>query len=81
MCADLELEACLPDFEGKAAAGEQPVAAEFGAFPIAYVASTRPRIERFERETIDAATTRVTVVARVMDALFVIPRHRHPHRL
>ena len=40
---------------------------------MAYVASTQPRIERFERETIDAAMARVTAVARVMDALFVIP--------
>ena len=63
MCTDLELEARLPGFEGKAAAGKQPVAAEFGAFPLAYVASTRPRIERFERETIDAAMARVTAVA------------------
>jgi len=28
---------------------------------------------RFERETIDAAMARITTVARVMDALFVIP--------
>jgi Domain of unknown function (DUF4112) len=37
---------------------------------MAYAASTRPR---FERETIDAAMARITTVARVMDALFVIP--------
>jgi hypothetical protein len=41
---------------------------------MAYAAAgPRPRIERFERETIDAAMARVTAVARVMDALFVIP--------
>ena len=41
---------------------------------MAYAAvGPRPRIERLERETIDAAMARVTAVARVMDALFVIP--------
>ena len=41
---------------------------------MAYAAAgTRPRVERLEREAVDAAVARVTAVARVMDALFVIP--------
>ncbi|MGZ5915625.1 MAG: DUF4112 domain-containing protein [Hyphomicrobium sp.] len=41
---------------------------------MAYTAAgARPRIERLEREAIDAAMARVTLVARAMDALFVIP--------
>ncbi len=40
---------------------------------MAYAAYSRPRVERLEREAIDAAMARVTAVARVMDALFVIP--------
>ena len=41
---------------------------------MAYAAAgPRPRVERLERETIDAAMARITAVARVMDALFVIP--------
>ena len=41
---------------------------------MAYAAAgTRPGIERLEREAIDAAMARVTLVARAMDALFVIP--------
>ena len=40
---------------------------------MAYAAAgTRPGIERLEREAIDAAA-RVTLVARAIDALFVIP--------
>lgn len=40
---------------------------------MAYTADRRPRIERLERDAVDAAMARVTTVARVMDALFVIP--------
>jgi Domain of unknown function (DUF4112) len=40
---------------------------------MAYAAAARPRIERIERDAIDAAMARITAVARVMDALFVIP--------
>ena len=40
---------------------------------MAYAAHSRPRVERLEREAVDAAVARVTAVARVMDALFVIP--------
>jgi hypothetical protein len=58
-------------------AGELLQAGEFWSFPMAYAAAgPRPRIERLERETIDAAMARVATVARVMDALFVIPGTR-----
>ena len=41
---------------------------------MAYAAAgAHPRIDRREREAIDAAMARITAVARVMDALFVIP--------
>jgi GNAT superfamily N-acetyltransferase len=40
---------------------------------MAYTADRRPRIERLERDAVDAAMARITTVARVMDALFVIP--------
>ena len=40
---------------------------------MAYAAHSRPRVERLEREAVDAAVARVTAVARVMDTLFVIP--------
>lgn len=41
---------------------------------MAYAAAgTSPRIERLEREAIDAALARVELVARLMDALIVIP--------
>jgi hypothetical protein len=41
---------------------------------MAYAAAgTRPGVERLEREAIDAAMARVTLVARAIDALFIIP--------
>ncbi len=40
---------------------------------MAYATDSRPRIERLERETIDAAMARITMVARLMDSLFAIP--------
>jgi uncharacterized protein DUF4112 len=40
---------------------------------MAYAAYSRPTIERLEHEAIEAAMARVALVARVMDALFVIP--------
>jgi hypothetical protein len=39
----------------------------------AYAAHGRPTIERLEQEAVEAAMARVALVARVMDALFVIP--------
>lgn len=43
---------------------------------MAYAAFSRPQMERLEYETIDAAMARVAMVARFMDALFVIPGTR-----
>lgn len=43
---------------------------------MAYAAYSRPRVERLEHEAIEAAMTRVAMVARVMDSLFVIPGTR-----
>ena len=40
---------------------------------MAYAADSHPRIERLERESIDAAVARITMLARVMDSLFAIP--------
>src|SRR5690242_3881640 len=44
--------------------------------PMAYAAFSRPRVERLEHEAIEAAMARVAMVARFMDALFVIPGTR-----
>lgn len=35
-----------------------------------------PRVERLEREAVEAAVARITTMARLMDALFVIPGTR-----
>lgn len=43
---------------------------------MANATDTRPRIERLEREAIDAAMARVTMLARLMDSLFAIPGTR-----
>ena len=40
---------------------------------MAYATDRHPRIERLEREAIDAAMARITMVARLMDSLFAIP--------
>lgn len=40
---------------------------------MAYAAHTPPSIERLERESIDAAVARITVVARLMDSMFAVP--------
>lgn len=40
---------------------------------MAHATDTRPRIERLEREAIDAAMARITMLARLMDSLFAIP--------
>ena len=40
---------------------------------MAYATDTHPRIERLEREAVDAAMARITMVARLMDSLFAIP--------
>jgi len=41
-----------------------------------YAAYSRPRVERLEHEAVEAAMARVAMVARFMDALFVIPGTR-----
>jgi hypothetical protein len=43
---------------------------------MAYAAFGRPQVERIEHEEIEAAMARVAMVARFMDALFVIPGTR-----
>jgi len=43
---------------------------------MAYAAQTPPRVERLERESIDAAVARITAVARIMDSLFTVPGTR-----
>lgn len=43
---------------------------------MAYAAHSRPRVEHLEHEAIEATMARVAMVARVMDALFVIPGTR-----
>lgn len=40
---------------------------------MAYIPGRRPQIERLEREEIDAALARVTLVARLMDSIVAIP--------
>ena len=40
---------------------------------MAYATDHHPRIERLEREAIEAAMARITTLARLMDSLFAIP--------
>src|SRR4029078_8771625 len=41
-----------------------------------YASATRPRIERLEHESVEAALARFTAVAKLMDSLFAIPGTR-----
>ena len=41
-----------------------------------YASATHPSIERFERESVEAALARITAVAKLMDSLFAIPGTR-----
>jgi hypothetical protein len=63
-------------FPARAAPIRRGGAPKLPELPMAYAAYGRPRVERLEREAIDAAMARVAMLARLMDALFVIPGTR-----
>jgi len=45
-------------------------------FQMTYASAPNPRIERLEREGVEAALARITAVAKLMDSLFAIPGTR-----